>query len=473
MIKLTPETKVGLFVIVGIALLVIMSLKLGGVDIASDEGYELKMRLDNAIGLDPGAAITIAGVEVGNVKSIALEGSKALITIKVRSGVEVMRNYTVALKTSGLLGEKYLALIPGIKPAPLLTDGDEIKSIAAYSDMDRLITALSDVAVDIKKITGSLGDVLGGKDNQASLGSIIKNLQEITSSVNSIVAENDVRFTTVMKNMESFSASLKDITEMLAANKGNFNATMKNVSEAMATLNKIAPNVNSTVSSISKIAKRIERGEGTIGKLINDDETHTNINQALTGINKFINKADRFRTYISFRSEFLFDESDTKNYASLRLQPKPGKYYLIEVIDDPRGHRTTSKRTKVINGQTTRAKVTTTDDDVTFSVQIAKRLSDLTLRGGMIESTGGVGLDYHLFKDKLKLTFEAYDFDSDRATHLKSGLSFALNRYFFLTAGYDDFISDAGLESAYAGVGFRFEDKDLKFLFSIMPSVNF
>jgi len=473
MIKLTSETKVGLFVIVGIALLVIMSLKLGGVDIASDEGYELRMRLDNAIGLDPGAAITIAGVEVGNVQTIALDGSKALITIKVRSGVEVMQNYTVALKTSGLLGEKYLALIPSIKPAPLLKDGDEIKSIAAYSDMDRLITALSDVAVDIKKVTGALGDVLGGEDNQASLGSIIKNLQDITGSVNSIVSENDVRFTTVMKNMESFSASLRDITEMLAANKGNFNATMTNVREAMETLNKIAPNVDSTVSSISKIAQRIERGEGTIGKLLNDEETHRNINKTLTGINTFIDKAGRFRTFVSYRSEFLFDESDTKNYVSLRLQPKPDKYYLIEIIDDPRGHRTTSKKTKVVNGQTTTANVTTTDDDVTFSAQVAKRLGNLTLRGGMIESTGGVGLDYHMFKDRLKFTFEAFDFDTDRETHLKGGLTLAIHKYFFLTAGYDDFISDSGLESAYAGIGFQFEDEDLKFLFSAMPSLNF
>ncbi len=473
MLKLNSETKVGLFVVLGIVLLVIMSLKLGGVNIDSDEGYELTMRLDNAIGLDPGASITIAGVEVGNVQAIALDGSKALITIKVRSGVDVMRNYTVALKTSGLLGEKYLALIPGITTAPLLKDGDEITSIAAYSDMDRLITALSDVAVDIKKITGALGDVLGGDDNQASLGSIIKNLQDITTSVNSIVAENDVRFTTVMKNMESFSASLRDITEMLAANKGNFNATMTNVREAMETLNNIAPNVDSTVSSISKIAQRIERGEGTIGKLLNDDETHRNINQTLTGINNFIDKAGKFRTFVSYRSEFLFNESDTKNYVSLKLQPKPDKYYLIEIIDDPRGHRTSSVQTKIINGTPTTVKTITTDDDVTFTALIAKRLGNVTLRGGMIESTGGVGIDYHMLKDKLKFTFEAFDFDSDFETHLKAGATLIIHKHFYLTAGYDDFISDSGLDSAYAGIGFQFEDEDLKFLFSAMPALNF
>ena len=473
MIKVTPETKVGLFVLIGIALLVFMSLKLGGVDIDSDEGYELSMRLDNAIGLDPGASITIAGVEVGHVQTIALEGSKALVKIKIRTGVDVMENYTVALKTSGLLGEKYLSLIPGIRSAPLLKDGDEIKSIATYSDMDRLITALSDVAVDIKKVTGALGDVLGGEDNKASLGSIIKNLQDITGSVNSIVSENDTRFTAVMKNMESFSASLRDITEMLAANKDNFNSTMTNVSEAMETLNRIAPNVDATVSSISKIASRIERGEGTIGKLIGDDETHTNINQTLTGINSFINKADNFRTFVSYKSEFLFDDSETKNYVSLRLQPNPDKYYLLEVIDDPRGHRTTNKTTKIINGTPTTVKTITTDDDVTISAQIAKRLGDVTLRGGMIESTGGVGVDYHLMKDKLKLTFEAFDFDSDFETHLKAGATLTIHKYFYLTAGYDDFISDVGLDSPYVGIGFQFEDEDLKFLFSAMPSLNF
>lgn len=73
-----------------------------------------------------------------------------------------------------------------------------------------------------------------------------------------------------------------------------------------------------------------------------------------------------------------------------------------------------------MDGKTTRTEEFDKDEFL-FNAQIGKRFRDVVLRGGLLESTGGVGLDYLTLNDKLTLTFEAFDFSSDRRTHLKAG----------------------------------------------------
>ena len=96
----------------------------------------------------------------------------------------------------------------------------------------------------------------------------------------------------------------------------------------------------------------------------------------------------------------------------------------------------------------------TTSDDILFSAQIAKRFDDLVLRGGVIESEGGVGIEYHLLNDRLKLFVEAFDFNRERNPHLRAGGMLSIHEFFYLSAGYDNFISREGLSSPYVGVGF-------------------
>jgi len=108
-------------------------------------------------------------------------------------------------------------------------------------------------------------------------------------------------------------------------------------------------------------------------------------------------------------------------------------------------------------------------DRLKFNAQIAKRYQDLVFRGGIIESSGGVGLDYYLFDDRLKLTLEAFDFDIDRRAHLKAGVDFSFFKYLYLTAGYDDFISDEGMSSFFVGGGLVFTDDDIKYLLTSAP----
>ncbi|MDF1554602.1 MAG: hypothetical protein P1P84_16135, partial [Deferrisomatales bacterium] len=114
----------------------------------------------------------------------------------------------------------------------------------------------------------------------------------------------------------------------------------------------------------------------------------------------------------------------------------------------------------------------TTTDQWKFSAQVGKRFSYLTVRGGLFESSGGVGADLDLFADRLRLTFEAFDFGRDQGpTHLKAGVQWTLLKHFYLAAGFDDFLDDRGRADYFAGGGLHFLDEDLKLLLSPAASL--
>ena len=148
----------------------------------------------------------------------------------------------------------------------------------------------------------------------------------------------------------------------------------------------------------------------------------------------------------------------------MRIQPREDKYYLLQVVDDPGGKETITDTIRTIDGVTITEKKVELENELKFSAQIAKRFYDLTFRGGIIESTGGFALDYHLFSDKLALSFEAYDFSFDRNPHLTFRTFYTPFRHLYLTAGMDDFISDFGNESFFVGAGLSFSDEDIKTL---------
>jgi phospholipid/cholesterol/gamma-HCH transport system substrate-binding protein len=93
----------------------------------------------------------------------------------------------------------------------------------------------------------------------------------------------------------------------------------------------------------------------------------------------------------------------------------------------------------------------------------------LGLRAGIFESDGGVAADYYLFDDRLILSMEAFDFDADSDPHLKFKADYTPFQHIYVTAGFDDFISDDGNESFFFGAGLHFSDEDLKTLLSGAP----
>jgi len=490
MLSISTEAKVGLFVLVGLILLAYMSFKVGQQGFGFQKGYEISVIFDNVAGLERDASVQIAGVEVGRVQSIGLRNGKALVVLRINPDIELERDVRAAVKTHGILGDKYIEIYPGTRGVEPLAQGGQISQVEHQADIDRLLNQLALIADDIKKVTGSLSNVLGGKAGEASIGSILESTRQLTHNLNRIVMNNEATLQAMLENTKQLTANLNGVVtrndEKVAQVIDNLRGASSEMQKAFASMREITEGIqkgegnvgqlikdrtivdrlNKTLTSLQEVSDKINQGRGTIGRLINEEETVNNLNESLSGVSRYVNKAEQFRTFLSYRGEYLFDKSDAKSYLDVRIQPKEDKYYVLGVVSDPRGKRTTKDTT--VGGVTTRVEEWDRDG-LLFNAQIAKRYQDLVLRGGLLESTGGVGIDYLTLNDKLKFSFEAFDFASDRKTHLKAGAEYRLFKHLYLTGGWDDFISDENNSSPYAGFSIRFEDDDLKYLMTSTP----
>ncbi len=569
--RMSPEAKVGLLVLTGLLLLVYMSFKVGKLGFGPGGGYRLTLELDNAVGLAKESEILVAGIPVGLVEDVQLRDGRALLVLRVRDDVRLPQDSAGSLRTQGVLGEKYVEIVPGTAGSQL-TDGDVLRAGTPPGDLDRLVTNFNDIAADVKQVTERLARVLGTDEgeqrlremiaglrdaavglqevvtqNREALAAAIQSAERLTADLSEIVAggKDDLRETIANARvltgalaerapgvLDSFRGMSDEVRSLVAENRDDVRQSLGNLRDATAKLStaiggfdtlvaaandrtgtlgrliyddEVYRDLQTSLGSVRRIAERLEsgegtlgklltddqlyaeltgsvenlrsvtekidRGQGTIGKLVNEESVHSNLNETLKGVNDFVAGANRFQFELGYSGEYLTDFGELKNYLTLDIRPRQDYFYHVAIVDDPRGDTTTKTvETTTSDGSGTSTQTTkrkeTDDDKLKFSAQVGKRFSLLTVRAGLFESTGGVGADLDFLADRLRLSFEAFDFGRDEnPPHLKASARWMFLRNFFLTAGLDDFTYDDNRDF-FVGGGVRFLDDDIKYLLS-------
>lgn len=138
----TKQTIAGIFVLIGIVCIGYLTIKLGKMELIGDEGYTLRASFVSVAGLRVGANVEIAGVNVGRVTNISLDTNKharAVVKMQIKKDVPLTDDVIASVRTSGLIGDKYIMLSPGGSP-DILKDGDEITETEPSVDIESLIS---------------------------------------------------------------------------------------------------------------------------------------------------------------------------------------------------------------------------------------------------------------------------------------------------------------------------------------------
>lgn len=134
------EFYVGLFVIVGLACTAYLVFALGDAGIFKDEKYSVYAYFTSVSGLSEGASVEMAGVPIGKVKSVRLDTERMLAKVKlsIKSGIELSEDVIASVKTSGIIGDKYIDIVPGGSQS-MLKPGDVIYNTEAAIDIESLV----------------------------------------------------------------------------------------------------------------------------------------------------------------------------------------------------------------------------------------------------------------------------------------------------------------------------------------------
>jgi phospholipid/cholesterol/gamma-HCH transport system substrate-binding protein len=166
----TTKLIVGIFALAGIAALALLSLRLGRVELFNSKGYELFANFDNISGLKTGDQVEIAGVQVGKVIAITLKDYRAQVAMRLNEGVHVDTDAIASIKTSGIIGDKYVSISLG--GGELLAGGGVIRRTQSAFVLEDAIGQLIN-----GNGSSSSGGSGGGSGSGTSSGSHDKSLK--------------------------------------------------------------------------------------------------------------------------------------------------------------------------------------------------------------------------------------------------------------------------------------------------------
>jgi len=275
------EIKVGLFVGMGVFMLLLVMLALGSEENLFEKNYVLHSSFSDISGLREGAVVRLAGMDVGIVSSIDfpedVSEKEVFVDMRVsqRFAARIRKDTKASIKTQGVLGDKYIALSVGSAEEEQLVYDDWIEGVAP----DDLMDGVAEIKANILSITHTLDVMLKGDDGQAAGQSIAEMLQSLRNILHEVEQGEGVIHALVydekagedlkgaIEGIEGTATSLAAILEEIESGDGSMHALVYD--DQLAGL---VTSLESTASSLDELVLDIKEGDGMIHSLVYTDE---------------------------------------------------------------------------------------------------------------------------------------------------------------------------------------------------------
>ena len=498
---MSNTARVGVFMLAALIVLGVFIIKIEEIPIGSRSGrVTVKAAFPSVAGLDEKSPVRIAGVRVGIVESIGLQGDQAVATLALDRSVVLHEGARAEVTSLGMLGDKYVELVPGPSAAPVLPPGSMLPGSSPIG-FDQALKSFNGAFANLDAVTASFKATLAGPEGQKRLDEIVENIRALTASVRDLVQANRASVDATVANVRDVSESLRTelprLADRLVAIADHLDALVQenrgNVDASVANVREVTGQLRVTVDNINKITGKIASGEGSIGKLVNDPATTDNLNEtlksgkgALDSLKNTIGRPEHWGLDVNVRAEALPDipasttnsnsTNNSRSAVGIDLHTTEKRFYRLELVSSPVGRSSTNTETITTTGpggsQTVTQTVVQNKNIDTANAQIGYHIGNgFTFRAGLFESTGGLGVDKDLFKSQLRLTLEAYELSREtKPPHIRFETRYFLTRNLFAYAGWDDPVWKQRSSVLFGG-GVTWRDDDLKYLFGSIGSV--
>ncbi|HWA85079.1 MAG TPA: MlaD family protein [Opitutus sp.] len=266
--------RVGLFFLLGLALTWVTFETLSGGKLFRKEGYTLVAGFDSLKELKSGDEVRMAGVKVGVVEKTRLntEARRAEAVLRMNPDAKIPSDATGTIAMAGLIGTNYISIDLGTPNSPILPPGGELKT-KTTPDLNSVMADLGKLGEKLQSTLGTIGESLGGNGKQPGL----------FQKLDRLVTENQDKFSATMTN-------LQDITTKLNKGEGTLGKLINDPSlhdELLATVRDIkgaAAGAKEFMGNAQAIVDQIKSGKGTIGTLVYDDTAANDLKVTLANI---------------------------------------------------------------------------------------------------------------------------------------------------------------------------------------------
>lgn len=267
MLKHLEGARLGLFIFLGSALIVLSIFTIGNKESLFVQSISLMSRFNNIEGLKSGAPVRLSGYTIGSVSSIMLADDSAgtvIVTMRIDQELRhfIHLDSEASIQTEGLVGKKIISITPGSADHPVADEGSYIKSknpmniTQIMEDSESIIAYMKDITKDFAEIVYKVNK------GDGSVGKLVNDAELYESTVEMIQSAN--------KDLDQISSTLEYIAEL----------AHETIQAAKTTFTEI----DTAVVSIKNIVAKIDNGEGLVGEIINDTLSYDSIRVMISGL---------------------------------------------------------------------------------------------------------------------------------------------------------------------------------------------
>ena len=463
------------FVVLGGAGAGYVVLSANGIGAFNTTTYETE--LADASGISTRSKVYLAGVAVGQVENIELNGTAARLRLAIYKDVEIRKDAFISRRASSILGTSVLSLDPGTELTPIVPPGSFINNGPPEVDMNAALGMVQDIGGEFKLLLQEF------RTNQMALLAV--SLETFNSIAKKVDSQSEAQLERISRILES-AALISERTERLFREReGDIGSSVTDVREALA--------------NIKAITGEIAAGRGNLGQAVYDERLYNSIlsiaektGEALDNISKLAKNADGVVTnageivnkvvglgiQVDTNARYDINAQTVRGAASIRLEPGSNdRWYRVGVSSIPEGVVSgTVKNT--IDSAGNHISTEEKKSSIGVDAELARRFGILTLRGGLLETTAGFGLDLQPLK-WMSVSGELFHFNAGDRPNFRGSLTFYPFfdpdsdkpwNWFYLRGGINDALN--GSRDFFVGGGFRFADREVKGLVGLVPVFN-
>lgn len=269
--------------------------------------YLVDVRLSSAVGVKSSDPILVGGVRVGKVEAVTLDDLDLtpIVTLRVDEPFDIPEDSQVEVISRSVMGEKSINIRKGVSTA-MVQPGSVLEGTAAPGISD-MFTQVDSVTVNVRDLLKN-ANILLDPERDKSIKSSLAGMHDLVIELRQTLKRESVQFNQVLANMDSLVVNAKNLSETERSKVTN---TLDNLENTSGRLKSMMDEMETTTTALGNILTRIDRGEGTIGKLLQDERLYEDAVRVA-------GKMDRLATSLD---ELVVD-----------LKSNPGRYVTVEIF---------------------------------------------------------------------------------------------------------------------------------------------
>lgn len=318
--KVRHEVTVGALTFLGIVLMILGYNYLKGNEIFS-KNYSYQINFPNTTGLYPANSVVINGLEVGRVKEIKLAedlNNQVLVTISLPKDLVIPEDSKFKIESLDLLGKKAISIERGIS-STMLQEGKIYQGQIPVDMISSITSQITPIAEKADKLIGSLDTMINdvhnalGKGENSALKKTMDNVSATLENANKVLAEVSKIFEAqkgsidnIIKNADGVMANANVLTKKIADNSEDIDKIIKNFETlsgkiSQADLESTINSAKNTLEEISTLLASINEGQGSLGKLVKDENLYYTVDSTINTLNFLLKDLQKNpKRYVSF-----------------------------------------------------------------------------------------------------------------------------------------------------------------------------